>query len=194
MGTISPPSQPRLHSPQNLKAPHLVPPPSNHHQPTSVTPTFPIWHQLWLCWIILSEGFYTRRLFLKKSNHLAKWNWVLSAMMNNTELNDDDVELILILVIVSMIILVTLIKTMIFLFLVMTNMIKTMMIGMKITVTRVMTTLDWSLGLANGLFTPSTHTTHNHHHCCRRQHHYHRPRHHTWDQQPSRHHVVATTS
>ena len=102
MGTISPPSLPSLHSPQNLKAPHLVPPPSNHHQPTSVTPTFPIWHQLWLCWIILSEGFFARRLFLNKSNHLAKWNRVLSAMMNNTELNDDDVELILILVIVSM--------------------------------------------------------------------------------------------
>ena len=63
-------------------------------------------------------------------------------MMSNTEFNDDDVGLIAILVIVSMIILVTLIKTMIFLFLVMTNMIKTMMIGMKITVTRVMTTLD----------------------------------------------------
>ena len=45
-------------------------------------------------------------------------------MMNNTELNNDDVGLIVILVIVSMIILVTLIKTMIFLFLVMTNMIE----------------------------------------------------------------------
>ena len=63
-------------------------------------------------------------------------------MMNNTELNDDDGGLIVILVIVSMIILVTPIKTMIFLFLVMTNMIQTRMIRMKITVTRVMTTLD----------------------------------------------------
>ena len=60
-------------------------------------------------------------------------------MMNDTELNDDDGG---ILVRVSMIILVTLIKTMIFLFLVLINLIITSMIRMKITVTRVMTTLD----------------------------------------------------
>ena len=63
-------------------------------------------------------------------------------MMNDTELNDDGGGLIEILVIVSMIILVTLIRAMVFLFLVMINLIITSMIRMKITVTRVMTTLD----------------------------------------------------
>ena len=81
MGTISPTSQPRLHSPQNLKAPHLVPPPSNHHQPTSVTPTFPIWHQLWLCWIILS-GVLRWKAVSKEKQSLGKMK---SSLISNDE-------------------------------------------------------------------------------------------------------------
>ena len=75
------PSQPRLHSPQNLKAPHLVPPPSNHHQPTSVTPTFPICHQLWLCWIILS-GVLRLKAVSKEKQSLGKMR---SSLISNDE-------------------------------------------------------------------------------------------------------------